>query len=402
MKRLALKFLGVACATTMLVTVAAVPAAAMDTRQGQSITVAAGQTVSDDLYVAANSIDIAGTVDGDLVAAGNSITISGVVTHDVLLVGNEMNITGEVDGSIRAMGGTVTIAGPVKGDVVVAGGTVNVTSAASLGRDLALVSGTATITGPVARNAQLAGGDITLANSVGGDVNAAVGALTVSSGASIAGHLKYSADQAVNLASGATVQNGVERVARPARFEVSPAAWALGAIQGLIGVFLFGLILLFVFPGFSASAAPTLARRPWESLGIGFALLVGVPVVCLFAFLAGLVVGGWWISLLVLGLYVALMAAGYALGGYATGRLLLHLLGDTNPNRVLALIVGVFTLWAIGLIPVIGWMVGLAAVVFGLGALVVAAWTSRFGGGGTAAVEARTPVAPLTQAPMPT
>ena len=57
----------------------ALPAAAsaIDRREGNTVVVASGETVSDDLYAFGNTITIDGTVDGDVVAFGQMVLING-------------------------------------------------------------------------------------------------------------------------------------------------------------------------------------------------------------------------------------------------------------------------------------------------------------------------------------
>ena len=401
MKRIGLRALGLACAFGLLTVFAALPAAAMDARQGQSVSIPAGQTVHDDVYLAGTNIDVAGTVDGNLVAAGGSINISGVVTRDLVVFGSQVTITGTVDGSVRVMSGTTTLSGPVKGDALLAGGSVTVNPSGTIGRDIAIGAGTAAVNSTVARNAYLGGGDISIGGPIGGDVRASVNHLKLDPGAAITGRLTYSADQAATIAPEATTTGGIERTAQPQATRPTAASQAFGAIRGFVGILAFGLILLFVFPGFSRTAAPTLTRRPWASLGIGVSLLFGIPLLAVFAFILGLIVGGWWISLLLVALYLAAMAAGYVLGGYTLGWWSLHLLGREAPSRVLSLLLGLVILWVLGLVPLAGGIIGFAAVLFGLGALGVATFTSRFGGGGQVTVPVAGPVPPLPSRPAP-
>ena len=49
-------------------------------RTGNTVTVAAGETVSNDLYAFAGTVRIDGTVDGDLVASGGLVDVTGTVT----------------------------------------------------------------------------------------------------------------------------------------------------------------------------------------------------------------------------------------------------------------------------------------------------------------------------------
>jgi len=120
-------------------------ALAADFRQGNSVTIGADQTISDDVYAAGGTITIAGTINGSLIAAGGTITVSGNVSRDLMVAGGTINVTGKVGGSIRAAGGNLTINGPVEQDVVVTGGMVSIGSGGTIGRDLVLAGGTATV-----------------------------------------------------------------------------------------------------------------------------------------------------------------------------------------------------------------------------------------------------------------
>ena len=74
-------------------------------RTGNAVTVAAGETVANDLYVFAGTVRVDGTVDGDLIATGGSIDVTGSVTGDVLAAGGTVSIGGTVDGDVRIAGG---------------------------------------------------------------------------------------------------------------------------------------------------------------------------------------------------------------------------------------------------------------------------------------------------------
>ncbi|MXZ42018.1 MAG: polymer-forming cytoskeletal protein [Caldilineaceae bacterium SB0666_bin_21] len=82
----------------------------------------AGQTISEDLFVAGRSLVISGIVDGDLFAAGQTIRIDGVVTGHVFAAGEIVLLTGEVQGDLYAAGETVIVEGTVAEDLRVAGG----------------------------------------------------------------------------------------------------------------------------------------------------------------------------------------------------------------------------------------------------------------------------------------
>jgi cytoskeletal protein CcmA (bactofilin family) len=362
------------------------PALAADLRQGSAITVPAGQTVRDDLYVGAGTVDVSGTVDGSLLATGGTITMSGTIVRDLMVAGGTVTVSGPVRGSIRVAGGNVTVTGPVGEDVVMTGGTLDLGSPAKVGRDVVVSGGSATMAGTVGRNVVAGIGSLILRARIGGNVNASVNELRVEDGAGIMGNLTYTSDNPAVVARGATITGAVRHnlPAHPSpaqRFLDGLVSW----IRTLVGLFALGLIVTLLFPRFTDGVTETLRGSPWASLGIGLVLLFGVPIVALITFGIGLFVGGWWLGLAALGLYGLAVAAAYVMAALFIARYASTLLGRPLVHPVLSLLVGLVVLTLVGLIPVLGGVLDLVAIVFGLGAMALAlARSSRSGTAGAA------------------
>jgi len=342
------------------------PAAAADLRQGSDVTVARTETVNDDIYAGAGTISIEGTVNGNVIAGGGTVTVSGNVTRDVIVGGGTINVTGHVGGSIIAAGGNLTLNGPVEHDIVVTGGMIDVGSGATIGRDLVLAGGTATVSAPVGRRVQMSSGSLTLRGHITGDVRGRVDHLKLD-GAQIGGNLDYTSDNAVELVNGARIAGTTTR--HTPTDSRGAGNGFLGWLRGLIGIFALGLILIFLLPGISTRAIDTLRAQPWLSLGIGAVILIIPPIVAVIVFILGILIGGWWLGLLLIPLWILLLAVGYVVSGFLVGRLLFARLGWGGYHDALALLAGLVVLTVIGLLPVLGGFVGLAALVFGAGAL---------------------------------
>jgi len=342
------------------------PAAAADLRQGSDVTVARTETVNDDIYAGAGTISIEGAVNGNVIAGGGTVTVSGNVTRDVIVGGGTINVTGHVGGSIIAAGGNLTLNGPVEHDIVVTGGMIDVGSGATIGRDLVLAGGTATVSAPVGRRVQMSSGSLTLRGHITGDVRGTVDHLKLD-GAQIGGNLDYTSANGVELVNGARVAGTTTR--HTPTDSRGAGNGFLGWLRGLIGIFALGLILIFLLPGISTRAIDTLRAQPWLSLGIGAAILIIPPIVALIVFILGILIGGWWLGLLLIPLWILLLAIGYVVSGFLLGRLLFARLGWGGYHDALALLAGLVVLTLVGLLPVLGGFVGLAALVFGAGAL---------------------------------
>ena len=61
----------------MLITLLmAVPVLAAELRSGETIIIASGEEIDDDVYITGNNITVNGTINGDLIVAGGTITIN--------------------------------------------------------------------------------------------------------------------------------------------------------------------------------------------------------------------------------------------------------------------------------------------------------------------------------------
>ncbi|HXM57695.1 MAG TPA: hypothetical protein VOB72_20020 [Candidatus Dormibacteraeota bacterium] len=391
----ALRWLALAPA---LLALAPAAAHAADLRQGQEVTVPAGTTVTDDVYAGAGRVTVAGTIAGSLIAAGGSVEVTGTVQRDLIVAGGTVTISGPVMGSVRAAGGTVRVTGPVTEDVVLTGGTLELAPEATVGRDVVLGGGSATVAGHVARDVTAGAGNLDLLGRVERNVKAEVTNLHLGSGASVGGNLHYASDNAARIDSGATVAGTVEH--SPASFTAQPTAAQravdtfVGWLRLMVGLFALGLLLLLPFGAFSRRASETIGRAPLPSVGLGLAVLFGVPIAALIVFVLGLLVGGWALALAALAVLAIATAIGYVVSALFVGRSGFRLVGRPEAHPLLALLVGLAVLTALGLVPILGGLIGLAAVAFGLGALTLTLFRMWRGSAPAAAPVPGVPIVP--------
>ena len=244
--------------------------------------------------------------------------------------------------------GSVTVPrGQRVGEVVVFSGRVTVNGVAT--GDVVVLEGPVTVTGQVNGSVIVADGIVRLAESarVGGDVFSS-DSVVVEPGAKVGGETR----------------SGV-------RFSFEGPLVALGKLLGPIAVsvsvLLVGLGLLFLVP-----------RGAW-----GLLLVVTVPVVAvaLVVSVLGLPLG----LALVLSLGL-LWLVGLTWAAWCAGRALVR----APRGRGSAFLAGWAIFAAIGLVPVLNAALWTLAPPIGLGAMLVAAWRSRQGGGGRGRHRART------------
>lgn len=209
-------------------------------------------------------------------------------------------------------------------------------------------------------------GDVTVTGDVDTFAWAVTGTLTVAEGATVGGDAI--AGSTLDVAPG-TVEGTARRM--------TPGDWAASAmvfgilwwIGGAIATFVLGLLLLWLAPRGMARTREVARTEVGASIGIGLALLVGVPVVAvLIAFtLVGLP--------LTLGLLVATAMAAFV-GSIVSALLVGHLL-LRGAHPVVELLVGLVLIGLAGLLPFVGGIVTGLAAVYGVGALAVAVWRAR-------------------------
>ena len=155
---------------------------------------------------------------------------------------------------------------------------------------------------------------------------------------------------------------------------LEPASVQQDGADLLRRLFVLGLTagLLFLFaPGISAPLAAAAQTAPWSRLGLGLAAVIAVPVVGVLVFVFGLTIGLWWLGVLVLMSFVILLAGSVAMSGLVLGAWILERLHQQRIPAVAGFGLGLLLLTLLGLIPVIGVLVNVVAVIYGAGALLL-------------------------------
>jgi len=230
--------------------------------------------------------------------------------------------------------------------------------------DVVVVDGDVTIRGTVTGDVVAVDGDVTIRGTVKGDVVTVAGRATLGRRADVGGDLVY-ADKKPVQTPGSKVGGKVQK------FDVGDAG-ILGAIGLLIAItvsmFLLGLVLLLLAPKAADAVARTAKAKGLVSFGVGLLAFFLIPII---AFAALLTVVGIPLGVVLLLLILPLYAISYVTAAFALGRRIL------KGSRILAFLVGLIILGVLTLIPIAGAIIGLLAIVFGLGLLVMTLLRAR-------------------------
>jgi cytoskeletal protein CcmA (bactofilin family) len=358
------------------------PVAAGDFRSEQSVTVGEGETIDDDLYVAAGTVNIDGTVNGDATIAAGTVQVAGTVNGSLNVGGGTVEVLGEVTGAVRVSSGTVRILGSVGRDLVAFGGSVAIESSGEVTGDVAGGVGTLVIDGSVGGDVRAGAGTMEIAGTVQGSIEAGVGQLTIESGAMVGGDVAYTSGREATIADDAEIGGEVTRDEPPLPTDTSivpdnPIVTYLGL---LLGMLLLGWALLAIRPRLTLGSAEALVTAPLLTVGAGLGALIGqfvlIAILILFGVLLAIVAGALGgafvaIAFVVLLLIVVALILSVVPIAMAIGRLVLP--GDRSPYleylagaAILALVTVVASY-----VPALGAIVFFVVWVVGLGAFVV-------------------------------
>ncbi len=265
-------------------------------------------------------------------------------------------------GSGGAGGGDENAVVVVVGDVVVPRGeTVD---------GVFIASGDARIAGEVDGDVVVFSGDVIVSGTIDGNLFTAGGRARLLPSAEVTGDVTYG-DEHPQLALDARVQGEVNKEGWPDAGGLIP--WIGGFVIWLaigFSALLLGALLLLIAP----RAADALEARAREKVGptiaIGIAILIVLP---LAAFLAAITVFGLPLAFGIGLLLLPLGAVAYVVSAYVLGRRIVK----PPRHRMLSFVVGLAILRAAALVPFVGLLVGLAALVFGLGLIGAAIGAAR-------------------------
>lgn len=250
--------------------------------------------------------------------------------------------------------GPVTLKpGETARSVVVVDGTVTVPRGATITEDLVTIDAPAVIAGTVRGRVVTLGApaSVTPTGVVGDGIRWVSDAPRVAPGATVDGDVRQ---------LDFNVRDGVP-------FVSALAWWIAVSVSTLV----LGLLLLWLGPRAAEATATRMRDGGWgPSIGVGFVIVVGLPVLAVVALVT--VVGVPFAFGLLLAL-LPLAGLGYVTGAWVLGRALV-----APPGRpAVAFLTGWAILRAAGLVPFLGLLVFAVTAMFGLGALAWTLWHAR-------------------------
>jgi hypothetical protein len=222
----------------------------------------------------------------------------------------------------------------------------------------------------------VAAGNLTVSDTINGDLHVAAGKIRLTSKAAVGGNLIYWSGHPASIDENAKVAGVISQRVPKERFRSSTEKIAamvagfilLAKIVGFISTLILGLMLIYIIPNYSREVVSTLRDRTLASLGLGFLMFLATPVVIVFLFVT------------VVGIPLALiLSAVYLIGIYLARILAILWIGSTmlgwfgkTVREGWVLVIGLVIYSILTLIPFVGGLVTMLAVLVGLGASLLA------------------------------
>lgn len=345
--------------------------------RGRSETVIAG-----DYFGAGGALEPGTAVEGDAFIAGGEVALRVPVGGDAVLSGGSINVAERVAGDLYAGGGSVTVDSAVAHNARIVGARVHITRRARIDGKATLAGGAIDVEGVVGRQLSVFGESVNLDGEVRGDVTVAARTLNLGPAARIAGRLTFRGPTPANIDPQAKIGGGVQYLLfefEHQKFEPAARAVAwIGAAAFSGGLFLVGLLGILLLPQITANTAGTVRGRPFSSLGLGFALVVCVPVaaIIVMATLIGIPLG-----FALLFTYPVLLMLGYLTGVMSVSDSIAGLISRAKTAgrgiRIVLLAVALAGMLLLANVPIAGWIVGPLLMCAGVGGLVLGVFGRR-------------------------
>jgi hypothetical protein len=328
-----------------------------------------------DQYLAGNAVDVHGTVEGDLTMAGVQAGLDGTVTGDVNAAGLLVHVGGEVGDDVRAIGARVIVQCLVADALLVAGGEVTIIRHSRIGGNAMLAGRRVVNHGDVHGTLDVVASSVEIDGEVGGTARIRSDDVVIGPRARLKGDLVVHGSSPPRVAEGARIAGKVTVQPPPRRGAWEWFVLASRAALMQVGMLLVAWAWMALAPALSRDAAAIEWRSPGLAEGVGIAAVTGLPVV---AVLLAVTIVGIPVAVGVAAAWVLLVLAGYAstatfLGGWMRAR---AAPGAGQPGlgaRLGWTFLALLLLRAAAAIPWAGWVVLVAAVLAGAGAVARAA-----------------------------
>lgn len=349
---------------------------AYDFNAREIIKVPADKTIEDNLYAFGSLIIIDGHVTGDVVCAGQNIEVNGIVDGDVICAGENITINGQVNSSVRLAGNNINVDCIIGRNLNAFGNIINIKPENKVGIDALVVGSTANVDGEIKGDLHGAAAIATISGNIGRNVNLKldgrnfndISPLTISDNAIIKGNLIYESGREADIKQNSQISGDTFYKSKDENYQKN--IYALAIWQKILSIFsalIIGLILISLNRKLIKNITENMLNKIIPTLSRGLIVLFLSPLVCLILLFTLI---GIPLALILFALWLIAIYISKILVGILIGKILLENFWKKNKDSlIIAMVIGIILTWIIYAIPIIGWLLSLFAVIWGLGGI---------------------------------
>ncbi len=337
--------------------------------QTNEFVIAETNTLTEETWVSAQTLNISGIASNDLFATAPNIELNGTFHGDAWCMGNSISEAGVFHSSTRLISRIAQIQGTHYGSVMAAANTVKIDRTAVLYDDLLCLGENVIIEGSISGKVRVLAQRITLGGQIKDDISIAANEIVVLPGTIILGNLNYKAPDELLLPPSVVLNGTMERL-----FDPAPARQLLKKnlpmhFMFALAALVTGLVFIGIFPRYTGTTLHLLRESRGLCSLAGFAGLVVLPMGAFFLLFTLI---GIPLSLVIFLFYFILLYLGKIAIALWIGSAILHKRTLDKRNAAAPLALGLLIIYALTSITAAEMLINLLVIILGLGALLVA------------------------------
>jgi len=334
-----------------------------DYKGGETVEIRSGDTLTSNLFVGAQSIELQGYVEGSFFAGSQKNNITGEVNGNVLSGCQDLSIRGKVNGMVINCSENLLIDGEIGDDVIFFGSILRMTSRAHIKGNLYVGAGKLSLEyGKVDGWIRGGAGEVNLNLSVGDSVVLEAGNVKFGKNFKAPTGIKLILSKQLNEEETENLPSNIDIVIKPQKafFQTFFFYWSL------LTLFVTGLLIILLFPDFTRNLLDYAEKNTMRSLITGLIVLIATPFIIVILAVLVLTIPT---SIILLVTYLILLYLSFVFAGLFVGDYILSIIhGElSTAGLIWALILGVIIILLLTEIPLIGWLFQIMIICVGMG-----------------------------------
>ena len=328
-----------------------------------SVNIVEAKSYIKDLFKTGDKIKIEEELDGTAFIAGDKVEINNKINGISFIAGNELNINFAQD-YIFGAGTTIKINDNIEKDAFIIGEKIFIDDNTKFGRDAYILADTLTIKGTIDRNIYVYATKVNIEGNINGNIVVSALELNIDKDAKILGILKHNEDAKIK---------GLKDDIESKTFKINATKltfkeYLTNFITSYIHITLLAIVLVFVCEGIFKKILKYTKELSFKQTvilcGKGFLILIGVPIIAMMLLFSGAFVSVGVIGAIIYGIliYISNIFTAYLLADILDKKIF-----KNNMNSYLLMIIGLFIIYVLSMIPLIGGLITFISMLLGLG-----------------------------------